>query len=213
MSAPNEYNDSHIEQQLSYLINGSGVLPEPESRIGQQIDHIIKNGTATEREMRADVEQIKSDVSTMKSIGRYLSVWDCTTGLPQTNPTTMPYAYQTGDYYRIGVVGDEGGTNYMPDGSSYTGQASTTVDEDSETKVNDIYIYDDNVWKPMHSAVLLDAVPIEGSTNAVTSGGVFTALAPKYSPTNPPPYPVSSVNGQTGGVVLNFITFDEEEES
>lgn len=35
--------------------------------------------------------------------------------------------------------------------------------------------------------------------------------ARKYSASNPPPYPVTSVNGQTGGVVLNYITFDEEE--
>lgn len=36
--------------------------------------------------------------------------------------------------------------------------------------------------------------------------------AQKYSARNPPPYPVTSVNGQTGGVVLNYITYDEEEE-
>ena len=34
----------------------------------------------------------------------------------------------------------------------------------------------------------------------------------QYSASNPPPYPVTSVNGQTGGVVLNYITYDEEEE-
>ena len=53
MSAPNEYNESRIEQQLSYLMNGSGVLPDPKSRIEQQIDHIINNGTATEQEIVA----------------------------------------------------------------------------------------------------------------------------------------------------------------
>lgn len=44
-----------------------------------------------------------------------------------------------------------------------------------------------------------------------TASAQDTLDAQKYSATNPPPYPVTSVNGQTGGVVLNYITFDEEE--
>lgn len=32
---------------------------------------------------------------------------------------------------------------------------------------------------------------------------VDNKLAGKYSPTNPPPYPVTSVNGQTGDVIID----------
>ena len=44
-----------------------------------------------------------------------------------------------------------------------------------------------------------------------TASAQDTLDAQKYSATNPPPYPVTSVNGQTGHVVLNYITFDKEE--
>lgn len=44
-----------------------------------------------------------------------------------------------------------------------------------------------------------------------TASAQDTLDAQKYSTTNPPPYPVTSVNGQTGHVVLNYITFDKEE--
>lgn len=123
---------------------------------------------------------LASDVSAMKSIGRYLSVWDCTTGLPQTDPTTMPYTYQTGDYYRIGVVADEDGTNYKPSGTTYTGAASTDV-ESGDPALGDIYIYDGTGWTLLKGAVLLDDHPVEGSTNAITSGGVFMALLQIYT--------------------------------
>ena len=44
-----------------------------------------------------------------------------------------------------------------------------------------------------------------------TASAQDTLDAQKYSATNSPPYPVTSVNGQTGHVVLNYITFDKEE--
>ena len=52
---------------------------------------------AADNAIRADIEQLKS-------IGRFLSIWNCTTGLPATNPTSLPYTYKTGDYYRVGTV-------------------------------------------------------------------------------------------------------------
>lgn len=81
-------------------------------------------------------------LSKISGIGRYLAVWDCTTGLPTTNPTTLPYNYIRGDYFIIGKVGT---TNYMPDGAQYTGAASTTVDS-STPHVLDMYRYDGSSW-------------------------------------------------------------------
>ena len=48
---------------------------------------------------------------------------------------------------------------------------------------------------------------VNGKTGAVTIGiddlaGLAAALADKYSQTNPPPYPVTSVNGRTGAVAI-----------
>lgn len=58
-------------------------------------------------------------------------------------------------------------------------------------------------WTPAH----WQAVDLEDEITQLRA-----ELAQKYSASNPPPYPVTSVNGRTGGVVLNYITYDEEEE-
>ena len=86
------------------------------------------------------------DVQPAAKLGRYLSSWNCATGLAGTNPPQSPYEYTTGDYFIVGTVASSGGTNYRPNGSSYvTGQASTTV-ESSAVAVNDTYLYDGTSW-------------------------------------------------------------------
>ena len=89
-------------------------------------------------------KKLNKDINNLKNIGRFLALWDCTTGLPKTNPTELPYIYKTGDYYRIQNTSEEG-TKYIPNGSQYTGEASTTIDtEDSKTE--DIWFYDGTTW-------------------------------------------------------------------
>lgn len=85
---------------------------------------------------------IQDQIDALEGRGRFLSVWNSTTGLPVTNPGTLPYAYKTGDYYIVGTVGS---TNYKPTGSSYTGTASSTV-ETATVAVNDVYYYDGTNW-------------------------------------------------------------------
>lgn len=88
--------------------------------------------------------KLNKDISNLKNIGRFLSLWDCTIGLPKTNPTELPYIYKTGDYYRIQNTSEEG-TKYVPNGSQYTGEASTTVDTE-DSKTGDIWFYDGAIW-------------------------------------------------------------------
>lgn len=85
---------------------------------------------------------IQDQIDALEGRGRFLSVWNSTTGLPETNPGTLPYTYKTGDYYIVGVVG---ATNYKPTGSSYTGTASSTA-ETGVVAVNDVYYYDGTNW-------------------------------------------------------------------
>ena len=85
---------------------------------------------------------IQDQIDALEGRGRFLSVWNSTTGLPVTNPGTLPYTYKTGDYYIVGTVGS---TNYKPNGSSYTGTASSTV-ETQTVAVNDVYYYDGTNW-------------------------------------------------------------------
>ena len=85
---------------------------------------------------------IQDQIDALEGRGRFLSVWNSTTGLPVTNPGTLPYTYKTGDYYIVGTVGS---TNYKPNGSSYTGTASSTVESET-VAVNDVYYYDGTNW-------------------------------------------------------------------
>lgn len=86
------------------------------------------------------------DLQPAAKLGRYLSGWNCATGLATTNPQESPYEYTTGDYFIVSAVAAAGGTNYRPNGSSYViGQASTTV-ESSVVTINDTYLYDGTNW-------------------------------------------------------------------
>lgn len=90
---------------------------------------------------------LEGQIKNISGIGRFLSGWDCTTGLATTNPQQSPYEYPNGSYFIIARVAKDGGTNYKPDGSSYTiGEASTTV-EDLSVNVGDIYKFDNTTWQ------------------------------------------------------------------
>lgn len=117
--------------------------------------------------MKKGDKALDERITNLSTIGRYLSSWNATTGLPSTNPTTMPYPYRTGDYYIVSTVG---ATNYKPNGSSYTGTASTTV-ETEQINVLDIYYYDGAGWTLLSSATVLatkaDITYVDAQDNAV----------------------------------------------
>lgn len=87
----------------------------------------------------------RESIANLQSIGRFLALWDCTTGMPLSNPIDHPYTYHTGDYFRVNKVAVTGGTNYMPNGSSYQGVASTTPYV-GDIAVADIFFYDGTTW-------------------------------------------------------------------
>lgn len=90
---------------------------------------------------------IAADGKTISAIipplARFLSLWDCETWEPTSFPASTPFAYATWDYYLVWTVDTT--TNYRPNGSSYTGTASTTVETDTVV-VWDVYIYDGSAW-------------------------------------------------------------------
>lgn len=143
MSIPNRPG-SRAENLYGNMIGQETATPpeKPQSRIEEYLDYIVNNGTQLEQE-------IKDDVDALKGIGRYLSLWDCTTGKPVTDPKKLPYKYKSGDYYIVSAVG---ATNYMPSGTQYEGTASSTTD--SGVSVNDFYLFDGTTWSRMaHSSV------------------------------------------------------------
>ncbi|MBR2245492.1 MAG: hypothetical protein IJ880_00440 [Bacilli bacterium] len=87
-------------------------------------------------------ENIQDQIDDLQARGRFLSLWNGATGKPETNPGALPFEYKTGDYY---IVDNTGATNYRPNGSSYTGAASTVVEIES-IAANDVYYYDGTNW-------------------------------------------------------------------
>lgn len=99
--------------------------------------------TATEiGYLSGTTSNIQDQIDNLEARGRFLSVWNSTTGLPETNPGALPFTYKTGDYYIVGTVGS---TNYKPTGSTYTGTASSTT-ETQTVAANDVYYYDGTNW-------------------------------------------------------------------
>ena len=80
------------------------------------------------------------------SFGRFLSLWDSTTGQPISFPEATPYTYLTWDYYIVETVSSATPpVNYRPTWSSYTGTASSVTESD-EVEVWDTYVYDGTTW-------------------------------------------------------------------
>ena len=122
------------------------------------IPGVIDNTTSTSVTDALSANQgrvLQEQIDQLKALGRFLSNWDTTTGLPATNPPGYDvgdtYTYKVGDYYLVGTVASSGSTNYKPNGSSYVvGTASTTV-ETEEVHVGDMYIYDSSQWLLLHT--------------------------------------------------------------
>lgn len=103
--------------------------------------------------LSTELGDLQDQIDDLSGRGRFLALWNCATGLAESNPPESPYPYKAGDYFVVGTVSSATpAVNYKPDGSSYTtGVASTTV-ETNEVSVNDTYFYDGTVWKLQSNA-------------------------------------------------------------
>ena len=88
--------------------------------------------------------RLQEQIDNLASRGRFLSVWDAETWLPETDPLESPYVYRAWDYYLVGNVSS--GTNYRPHGSSYTSWVASQTVEPENISANDLYIYDGTQW-------------------------------------------------------------------
>lgn len=101
----------------------------------------------TDKPLSANMgKSLQDQVDNLKARGRFLALWNCATGLAQTNPPENTYEYKAGDYFIIGTVAGSGGTNYKPTGSSYTIGVASTVIETADVAVDDVYYYDGTSW-------------------------------------------------------------------
>lgn len=137
--------------------------------------------TSTAEALSANQGKVLNDrINSLSTIGRYLSQWNCSTGLPATNPTENPYTYKSGDYYVVGTVATAPSKNYKPTGTQYDRTASTT-EETAGVSVGDVYHFDGTSWTLQinHVSGLVTDVTVNGVS--VLSGG--TAAIPAASTT------------------------------
>lgn len=145
----------HIKQ-LKNVVGQVSVLPTPTAELsGVVYQYIGATDTYQHGYIYECVETNQGvyswervDVQPGGSRGRFLAIWDCVTGLAESNPPISPYEYKTGDYFVVGSVSSATpAVNYKPDGTSYViGVASTTV-ETNEVAVDDTYFFDGTNWK------------------------------------------------------------------
>ena len=112
--------------------------------------NILDGATVTTTELNyvdGVTSSIQDQLDALAGRGKLLAVWNPATGLPSTNPGTLPYTYHAGDYY---IVGNPGTTNYKPTGTQYDGTASTSV-ETGTIAANDTYIFDGTNWTLLHT--------------------------------------------------------------
>lgn len=140
---------------------------ETDAKITANIENSVTS-TSTTKALSAKMgKELQAQITNLKQRGRYLSIWDCTTGLAKTEPTVNPYAYKAGDYFIVGTVAEEGGTNYRPSGTSYDKTVPSTTVETGDPTVNDTYYYDGTSWTLLHteqSEISWDSVVSKPST-------------------------------------------------
>lgn len=159
---------------------------------------VIDNLTSTSSTSALSANQgriLNDRIDDVSGRGRFLALWNCATGLAESNPPESPYPYKAGDYFVVGTVSSaDPAVNYKPDGSSYTtGVASTTV-ETNEVSVNDTYFYDGTVWKLQSNAQkevsfsALAGSPYDNTnlSNALNAKADASALTAHTSNTNNP---------------------------
>ena len=106
----------------------------------------IEGDITDQEDLNTELTSLQDQIDSLSGRGRYLTLWNCSTGLAETNPPESPYTYKAGDYFIVGTVAASGGTNYRPDGTSYTTGVASTVVETDEVSIDDTYIYDGSTW-------------------------------------------------------------------
>lgn len=174
-------------------VNGTALTPDANKAVNVLVPDVIDNlySTSTDDALSAKQWKVLYDyIQNIASRWRFLSNWNCATGLPVTNPTENPYPYKAWDYYSVSNVASGWGTNYRPNGSSYIiWQASTTVETDT-VAVSDFYLYDGTNWLLLTNSarqIAIDSSLSTTSTNPVENNVITNALNWKH------PWEISNV--------------------
>ena len=175
-------------------INGDNIYTEKVKRVQKltqetenKIDNIpgvvdaLDSLSTTDALSAAQGKFLQDQINELKSMWRFLSTWDCITGLPTTDPVDDPYDYRIWDYYIVSVVGS---TNYRPYWDTYIAWVASTTVETDTVKVSDWYLYDWQHWilqKQNQITINVDTALSITSTNAVENRVITNAINTKQN--------------------------------
>ena len=141
-----------IPTKSSLPVSPSSTSPATEwqvESVKNAIPTVVDNVTSSSTTSALSANQwaiLKGLIDNLNARGKFLSLWNCATGLPISFPEDTPYTYWTWDYFMVETIDSSNpATNYRPNWSSYSGTASSTV-ETNEVAVWDFYVYDGSVW-------------------------------------------------------------------
>jgi len=128
-----------------YATSEQGTLASSALQPTDVIDDLVS--TDTDKPLSANMgKELKDMVDNVSGRGHYLALWNCATGLAQSNPPESPYVYKAGDYFIVGTVATGSANNYRPTGSSYTTGVASTVVETQAVDTDDVYYFDGTNW-------------------------------------------------------------------
>ena len=166
-------------------VNWTALVPDADKAVDVSVPYVEDTLFSTSSDDALSARQggiLYEYIQNLQSRWRYLSNWNCATGLPVTNPSDNPYEYRAWDYYIVSTVASQWGTNYRPDWTQYVyHQASTTVETEA-VKVSDSYIYDWTNWILLVNTereIAVDSSLSTTSTNPVENRVVTNALNSK----------------------------------
>lgn len=173
----------------------------------QQAD-IINNvtSTATNKALSANQGKVLQDqIDNLNTRGKYLSIWDCTTGLAMDEPPVNPYTIETGSYFIVGKIASAGGTNYRPDGGTYDKDVPSTVVETENVQLNATYYWDGTQWRLVEPTVIGEVSFASLSGQPTDNTNLANALNDKYDADNPSGFQANVLEGvQVAGTDLEI---------
>ncbi len=127
---------------------------------------------------------LQEQIDALSGWQTFLSSWDCTTGLPWSDPAQDPYTYVAWNYYIVSTVASWWWTNYKPHWATYTHWVASTAVETQTVNVWDWYMYDWAQWilQPASSQqIVVDSQLSTTSTNPVWNKTITLALNDKQN--------------------------------
>lgn len=169
-----EYAEKNIIESISVNWKEKEVIDGNVSLIIPDVINELNSMETNSALSAAMWRELSKEIQWLKSIWKFLSTWDCTTWEPETDPMWSPYEYKTWDYYIVNKVSEEW-TNYRPDWVMYIKGWRSSVVEEEEVQLSDVYYYDWAIWilqiNSQHKITIDDHMDIN-STNPVENQAI-----------------------------------------